>query len=202
MLALDKLVHRELLKVGLDHHWVPEHITSSIYPMGFNDNRVSWVGVRYAKAKTVQYIKEMKLSTDGLGFPKYACIQFCLVDRAFEINLFHSVKNNAVDRDYLYGQLRNKDFAERLVREIESLKGNGLVWHIAGVEPFEIDARDAEDFLTFYKQDSEGRESCLVYSISPDDNRLRSESSICETIIEKAITLMPLLEIVSKSWGI
>jgi len=200
LLVLDKRVSREFQKVGLVHHWMDAHITSVIRPMDFNDNCVSWIGVRYARAKTVSCIRELKLSGDGYGFPKYACIQFCLTDGGFEINLFHAVKNDAVDRDYLHSQIGDAAFASELIKAIDELKGYGLYWHIDGFEPFEFDSRPANEFIEFYKQDENGRTSSLSYWVEPDDIRLFDEESILEMVMEISLLLIPLLDLVSTNW--
>ena len=197
---INNLVKKEMLNIGLDHHWVDQYITSQPEPNPTNEYKVNWIGVRYFKKNTVKQIKKLKLAGDGFGAPKYSCIQFSLFDEGFTINLFHAVKNGAVDRDFLKNQMTNLNFRKRLIACIESLKGNNLVWHASNVE-FKFDKEDSSNFIEYYKEnDKEGTESFLSYLIPPDDIILKDVNSICETVVEKTKLLLPMLNLVASNW--
>lgn len=202
LLLLNNNVIKDIQKLGLEHHWIEELITSKIDPNPTNENRVVWVGVRYLKKDTIKYVKEFKLAKDGLGIPKYACIQFALNGDNFAINIFHAVKKGAHDRQYMGNMMPKQDFKQKLIEQIEVLKGKRkkLSWHISEKE-FDIDSRNADDFIDFYREnDREGRESFLSYKMQPDDERLKDVDAISKVIVEVARDFFPLYSLISADW--
>jgi len=204
LLILDSLVQEKLGKLELAHHWRPENVTSGIIPNEqFNQNKVNWCGVRYSRKKTVDYVRELKLSGDGHGFPKYACMQFCLTPWGFEVNLFHAVRKDAVDRDFFRDQRVYKAYREDVTRELGLLRGNTYRWCI-GDEDFALDDRDPEDFMAWHKEKDDiypETESCLVFHTNPDDPSLKTASTISSVIMTHVNKMLPLFKLMSKRWG-
>ncbi len=200
LLAVNALVKNPLNKNGLVHHWRSENITSTIVPLEYNRFQVEWCGVRYTRKETAQYIQEMKLAGEGYGFPKYACLQFCLLADRFAINLFHAVKHEAVDRDYFYKAILSKEFCDDVATEIKKLQGYNLFWY-AGDGCFSVDDDNASDFIEWYKEnDRDGAETYLARDYKPDDPVLKSAQSISNEFVKFAKILLPLFDKVSFGW--
>jgi len=202
LLEIDASVQASMTKLGLAHHWWPDNITSTIEPNDFNQHRVAWCGIRYTRSDSVKYIRELKLNEDGYGFQKFACIQFCIVPNACEINLFHAVKNEAVDRDSFRTRLNSdRQLAERVTREIDKLKGHSLYWH-AGEGEFQIDNAEPDDFTQWYlKNDASGYETFLALYLDPDDPVLKNASTISKAFVEYTELLLPLYKLMAHQWG-
>ena len=197
ILRIHEKVYPILNKENIHCHWVKNNITSLIIPDAINFWKVSWIGVRYGKHENE--VKSMM--SDEFGFPKHSCLQFSINPDGFAINLFHAVRRDAVDRDYLHKNI-NK-LKDRIITELDKLKGEGLEWVIHdNIEnrdyTFKIDNERSEDFITFYKEnDDEGRESYLSYFLEPDDDNLKDVNSISTIVIEKIKLLLPLYNLLA-----
>lgn len=204
LLGVNALVQKPMQAMGLAHHWSDNHITSTIDPNKFNRERVEWCGVRYTRKDTVQYIRETKRlgdSEDGFGFQKFACLQFCIISSGFEINLFHAVRNSAVDRNQFQNAILDKAVRAAVEDEIEKAQGHGFIWY-AGDGEFPIDERDPGEFIKWYREnDREGAETYLAYKFAPDSPILENEQTIADAFIEYAKILTPLFDKVSHAWG-
>lgn len=202
ILEIHKKVYPTLNKENIHCHWRPENIISLIRPCVFNLGRVGWVGVRYGKHEDEINMLNIGSSKDEeLGFQKHACLQFCITSSGFEINLFHAVRRDAVDRNYMHENI-NK-IKNKIINELNKLKGENLEWVIHdNVENknyiFEIDNEKSEQFIDYYrKYDEEGRESYLAYYLEPNDNRLKDLNSISKVVIEKIKLLLPLYNLLA-----
>ena len=197
ILRIHEKVYPILNKENIHCHWVKNNITSSIIPDQYNFWKVSWIGVRYGKHENE--VKSMM--SDEFGFPKHSCLQFCINPDGFAINLFHAVRRDAVDRDFLHENINN--LKNKIISELDKLKGEDLIWVIHdNVEDrdytFEIDNEKSEDFINFYKEkDDEGRESYLSYFLEPDDDNLKDVNSISKIVIEKIKLLLPLYNLLA-----
>lgn len=201
LLQIHAQVYPEINKLGLFCHRSKDHITSLTFPCKYNHGKVGWMGVRYGKSP--KEIDQLNLGTESkeeeYGFQKHGCIQFCVGADGFEINLFHAVRHDAIDRAYLHENLKKQ--ATSIIKEIEKLNGQGMVWRIAGINDdaklvdFDFDSNDAKDFISYYKKyDEDGLESFLYLSYKPDDPRIQTLQSIKELVIEKTKLLFPLYQ--------
>ena len=203
ILEINSNIYEQVKKLKIYHHWRKSNITSLITLNQYNFYRVAWMGVRYGKSK--EQIDELNYGAgkgdDIFGFQKHACLQYCIASNGFEVNLFHAVKNGAVDRGYLDKNLEK--LAPKIIEEVEKLKGEGCYWTITGdgldePEYFYFDDEDGESFINYYKKyDKEGRESFLSYYLEPDDEVLEDIDSISEFILEKFEKLLPLYNLLS-----
>ena len=202
ILNIHNKVYPSLSKENIYCHWRSENITSLIRPCEFNFGRVNWIGVRYGKSKfEIDQLNIGAYKNEELGFQKHACLQFCITPNGFEINLFHTVRRDGVDRSYLHEKIN--EIKSEIIKELDNLKGQGLKWIIYDdinkkSYIFDIDSDISSDFIDFYKKyDNEGRESSLVYYLKPNDNRLKDINSISDVIIEKIKLLLPLYNLIS-----
>jgi HKD family nuclease len=202
ILKIHKKVYSTLNKENIHCHWRPENITSLIRPCEFNFGRVGWVGVRYGKHKDEIDILNIGSEKDEeLGFQKHSCLQFCITSSGFEINLFHAVRRDAVDRNYLHENINS--LKSKIVKELDKLRGEGLEWIIHDNAQdkdyiFKIDNEKSEDFISFYKKyDEEGRESYLAYYLEPDNDNLKDLNSISKVVIEKIKIFLPLYNLLA-----
>ena len=197
MLSIHKKIYKNIKELGIDCHWRKDNITSLIRPCQYNKGKVDWIGVRYGKQEWE--IKTLnKGAIDGeLGFQKHACIQYAIAANGFEINLFHSVPHDAVDRDELHRKLMNLEDRKKIENELRKLKGHGICWHIDDAK-FYLDKDDISKFYDFYiYNDSEGKLSSLGKFFEPDDINLKDEESICNLVNEYVSLLIPLYNLVS-----
>lgn len=198
MLDIHNLIYRDVKKLGIECHWRKDNITSLIRPCQYNRGKVDWVGVRYGKKE--QEIKSLNKGAERdeeLGFQKHACIQYAIGAYGFEVNLFHSVPHDAVDRDELHKRLESPDYRKKIENELTRLKGNGFYWHIDDAK-FEIDTDDISTFYKFYLgNDSDGKLSSLCKFFKPDDINIKDQESICKNIIKYIKILIPLYNLVS-----
>lgn len=204
LLDIHNITIIKIRKMGLDCHWRPDNITSLINPCVFNKHVVTWVGIRYGSKVIKEFARKLDPKDAAHGFQKYACLQFNLNRKGFEVCLFHAVPHDAVDRSYVYGKLSDKIYKQKIINEIEILKGYGLVWHIydESIECplFEFDTENAKDFIEFYmKNDQEGRESYLSYFVAPNDCRLKNEESISKLVIEMIEVMKPLYNVMANT---
>ncbi|RSC94245.1 NgoFVII family restriction endonuclease [Clostridium butyricum] len=198
ILAVNEYIYNDVKKLGVYHHWRNSNITSLIRPCVYNNGKVGWVGARYGKHE--EEIKVLNVGADKdeeLGFQKHACLQYCITQYGLEINLFHAVKRDAVDRGYLHEKITS--LAPKIVDEIDNLKGKSYVWYIDNDKySFHIDKRDSKEFIEFYqKYDLEGRNSYLAYFISPDDKILESKETLGDFILQEFQKLIPLYNLLS-----
>jgi uncharacterized protein YktB (UPF0637 family) len=215
LISIHKLLQKHVVELDLHPHWNSKNITSGIEPNMYNHNRVSWIGVRYGK--TEHEVKQLNAflsppkgysgsKDEYMGFQKHSCIQFCLVRSGFEIVLFHAVANDAVDRGYLTDLIEQNDKKKinRIIREIEKLKGEGFKWYITDtkndkvITTFSFDENEAKDFITFYKAyDRAGYESFCRYSLFPDHPILRDRKEIAKFVYKKIKQLLPLYQLIT-----
>lgn len=198
ILAVNEYIYNDVKKLEVYHHWRNSNITSLIRPCKYNNGKVGWVGARYGKHE--EEIKVLNVGADKdeeLGFQKHACLQYCITQYGVEINLFHAVKMDAVDRGYLHEKITS--LAPKIVDEIDNLKGKSYVWYIDNDKySFHIDKRDSKEFIEFYqKYDLEGRNSYLAYFISPDDKILESKETLGDFILQEFQKLIPLYNLLS-----
>ena len=198
MLDIHEKIYKDVKSLGVDCHWRKDNITSLIRPCQYNKGKVDWIGVRYGKKE-----QEIKLLNEGasrdeeLGFQKHACIQFAIGAYGFEVNLFHSVPHDAVDRGVMHKRLMDLNYRKKIENELMKLKGNGFYWHIDN-EKFYIDKDDISTFYDFYiSNDRDGRLSSLCKSFTPDDINIKDKESICNTVIKYIEMLIPLYNLVS-----
>ncbi|MBQ3422103.1 MAG: phospholipase D family protein [Romboutsia sp.] len=198
VLEIHNEVYSKVKKLGINCHWRKDHITSLTRPCNFNYGKVDWLGVRYGK--TEYEIKALNTGADkgeGLGFQKHACIQYAITGYGFEVNLFHSVAKDAIDRNIIHQRLRDDKFRKCIENELIRLKGHGFVWRIND-EEFYLDRDDISEFYKFYlENDCEGKFSSLAKVFKPDDEEIKSLDNICNTIYEYIEMLIPLYNLVS-----
>lgn len=128
-------------------------------------------------------------------------LTICIIPSGFEINLFHAVSNEAVDRDQFRISILNKELCAEVETAIRNVHGHGFVWY-AGEESFSIDDREPDEFIQWYRDnDKEGFETYLTYHFTPDNPALESQQSIAEVFLEYAKILLPLFDKVSYRWG-
>ncbi|WP_312337981.1 phospholipase D family protein [Anaerospora hongkongensis] len=203
LLTVHRIVYPHIKKMNLNCHWNPANITSLIRPCIYNKGRVGWIGVRYGKSRDeVMTLNVGAASHDEeYGFPKHACLQFCITSIGFEICLYHSVRHDAVDRGYVHDRLDNNTYQNSLAKAIEKLTGQGMVWKIWDSDichSFEINEMKPEEFITYYKlYDREGRDSYLSYMIEPEDPRLKDTKVISKLIVEKINLMLPLYQVMA-----
>ncbi|OUN51697.1 hypothetical protein B5G18_12505 [Clostridium perfringens] len=202
ILKIHSNVYLILNKENIHCHWITQNITSLIRPCEFNFGRVGWIGVRYGKSKEeIDILNIGSSKNESLGFQKHSCLQFSIIQNGFEINLFHAVRRDAVDRGYLHENI-NK-LKDKIIIELDKLKGEGFKWIIHTGEEnkdyvFNIDDEKSEDFIKFYNRyDEEGRESYLSYYLEPDDYRLENIDSISKVVVEKMKLLVPLYNLLA-----
>ena len=93
----------------------------------YNKYRVDWMDIRYGK--TEEEVKDLNVGLtkdEELGFQKHAYIQYAISPYGFEVNLLHSVPNDAIDRDYIHKRLMDLDFRQDIEKELNKLKGHGF----------------------------------------------------------------------------
>lgn len=198
ILEIHEKIYNKVKKLGIDCHWKKNHITSLTKPCVFNYGKVDWLGVRYGK--TEYEVKELNIGTDkgeGLGFQKHACIQYAISAYGFEVNLFHSVPNDAIDRNIIHERLKDEKVRKNIENELIRLKGHGFIWRI-NEDTLDIDRDDISEFYKFYlSNDCEGKFSSLSKIFSPDDEEIKSLDSICEITYKYIEMLIPLYNLVS-----
>lgn len=199
ILEIHNLIYKDIKKLGVSCHWRKENISSLIRPCMYNHYRVDWMGVRYGK--TEDEVKGLNVGVSSkdeeLGFQKHACIQYAISPYGFEVNLFHSVPKEAIDRDYLHKKLIELDFRQSLEEELYKLKGYGFTWSIDS-EKFSLDDNDISEFCDFYlEHDCEGKFSSLSVFFAPDDDEIKDLDSICEVVKKYVKMLVPLYNLVS-----
>lgn len=204
LLSIHELVYPKVKKLNINCHWDKNHITSLIRPCFYNNNRVTWMGVRYGKTeREVKLLNEGASKDDVYGFQKHASLQFCIYAEGFEVNLYHAVAHGAVDRGYVHEKLEDKSYQKKLIEEIRKLKGNEISWCIEDFiteerEYFYFDERVPEDFIKFYRdQDREGKKSYLSFYFRPDSNSLKTMNAVAGLVIEKAEMLLPLYSLMA-----
>ncbi|MDA8227753.1 MAG: phospholipase D family protein [Desulfitobacterium hafniense] len=200
MLAIHDKVYSKIKKLGVNCHWNPKHVTSVIRPCVYNKGRVGWLGIRYGKTKKEVDILnqwlDYKEKDEIKGFQKHGCLQFCIVPKGFEINLFLAVRHDAIDRAYV--QEKMDQLEPRITKEISKLQGYGMTWEIYNdatdeYHYFEIDNEEAEGFCKFIqKYDRDGFESYLKLFYPADDKALSNIDSISDEIINYITLLKPL----------
>ena len=202
LLKIHDSVYSTLKKENIYCHWRKDNITSLIRPCKFNNGKVAWVGVRYGKSK--REIDELKYGVENdedLGFQKHACLQFSIAASGFEVNLFHAVRRDAIDRNYMHENIDKYKY--KIENELDKLKGEGLKWVVYDKSEtksyvFDIDNKKSEEFIEFYKKyDEDGRESYLLYYLPPDDVNLKNLSSISKFVIDKIKILVPLYNLLA-----
>ncbi|MBS2967792.1 phospholipase D family protein [Metabacillus sp. KIGAM252] len=212
--SIHKLLKKHVNLLDLHEHWKLNNLTSGIEPNHFNHNRVSWIGVRYGK--TEQEVKQLNAflppsrgsytSDEYMGFQKHGCIQFCLVGNGFEIVLFHSVANDAVDRGTMHDIINKPDKVkiESIIREVSILKGKGFTWFVTDakndkvIASFSFDKKDAKDFINFYKNyDKPGFESYCSYLLLPDSDILKDRITLAKFTLKKIKQLLPLYQLIT-----
>lgn len=200
LLNIHERINEHIITLGLHCHWNLNHITTQIVPSIFNKGKVNWLGVRYGKTEAeVKLLNYNATKDEMLGFQKHACIQFSLGEEEFAVGLFHAVSHDAIDRSYLHERLENAAFKQKLIKEIEKLKGYEFIWYIHNngeFEEFDLDNESASNFVEFYQNhDRDGVESYLSYHISPDDDQIRTIDSIVRLILERVKLLLPIYEL-------
>lgn len=198
ILAVNEYIYNDVKRLGVYHHWRNSNITSLIRPCKYNNGKVGWVGARYGKHE--EEIKALNLGADKdeeLGFQKHACLQYCITQYGVEINLFHAVKRDAVDRRYLQENINS--LAPKIIDELDKLKGRSYVWYIDNDQySFDIDKSESKEFTEFYKKyDMEGRNSYLAYFISPEDIILENRETLGDFILQEIKKLIPLYNLLS-----
>ena len=199
ILDIHKSIYRKVKALDIDCHWNPNNITSLIRPCQYNKGRVAWLGVRYGKNE--YEIKELKTNLtnkdEELGFQKHACIQYAIGSYGFEVNLFHSVPHDAVDRGVMHKRLMDKVYRKKIEDELRKLRGHGFYWDIDG-EQFSIDNDDISTFYDYYiSNDCEGKFSSLCKFFEPDDIEIKDKKSICDVVNKYVELLIPLYNLVS-----
>lgn len=202
LLVVNDYIYKRVKKLGIYHHWRDNNITSLIRPCVYNHERVAWIGVRYGKHENEIKKLNVGVEKDGeLGFQKHACLQYSINPHGVEINLFHAVKRDAVDRSYLHEKISN--LSPKIINEIDKLKGEAYIWCIYDeLEDkeyyFDIDKSEPKDFIAFYKKyDMDGRDSFLTYFVNPDDELLENENVLGDFILEELEKLVPLYNLLS-----
>ena len=200
MLEIHDIIYPQIKKLGLDCHWNPKHISSMIRPCEYNRGRVGWLGIRYGKSKKEVDVVNQWLDANEKdeikGFQKHGCLQFCIIPDGFEINFFLAVRHDAIDRAHV--QEKMNQLKPLIKKEIQKLKGYGMVWEIYNEETddyyvFQIDDEDANEFCNFLqKYDKDGCTSYLKLYYTVDDDALVDIKSICKEIITYFKKLIPL----------
>ncbi len=207
LLDINNDIKDEIKKYNLYNHWNPDNITSSIIPNIFNNYAVNWIGIRYGRNKEEIDSLNVNLSSKDdskLGFQKYSCLQFNLTLTCFEVGIYHAVTHDAVDRMIMREKLEKNNvyFKNRLLEELQKLKGNNLNWNIwSKVDEkekiFSIDTEDINNFIQFYlDNDIDGCSSSIMFQIAPNDQRLKNKEEIEKLILEKIKILIPLYKII------
>jgi len=202
MLEIHKAIYKDVQKMNLHCHRRKDNITSLIRPAVYNHHSVGWLGIRYGKSPNELEILNKGAEKDEiLGFQKHSCLQFSITKRGFEINMFHAVPNDAVDRVHVHSKLADMAFVDNIIDKINCLKGNNLFWNIYENDTrieFDIDNENGASFIDFYrKHDMSGRESFLSYSLEPDDPRIKDLHSIASLVVSKIKLLLPLYQAMS-----
>jgi hypothetical protein len=206
LLKIHNNIYSQVKKLNLSCHWRKDNITSLIRPCVYNKGEVGWMGVRYGKSEVE--IKTLNAGTQSkdeeFGFQKHACLQFSISSYGFEVNLFHAVSHDAVDRDYVHKMIGDNNYKKRIIGEIENLKGNNMVWKIFDTvnndveQQFVIDSENPKDFIDFYKHyDIDGKESFLSYFVEPDNPQLKDTNSISSMILKKFPLYIPLYKLMA-----
>jgi uncharacterized protein YktB (UPF0637 family) len=197
MLRIHEKIYPKVKKLGISCHKRPDNVTSLIIPSVYNHYMVAWMGVRYGKTpKEIDALNYGAEKDDIYGFQKHGCLQFCLVDNGFEVNLFFAVKNDAVDRDYIGENI--KKLKPKIEIELEKLQGYGMKWVINDDFTgerfyFDIDTQASSAFFDYFKKyDQPGRESYLLVYYPPDDEVLKTLDDICIEVLETIKLLVPL----------
>ncbi len=214
LLHIHSLVKERMKELDLHPHRNEDFILSGIIPNDSNRNRVSWLGIRYGKSPKVlssykgkgAYWSKTK-EADKLYL--HANIQVGIRGEGVFINIFHSIANGAMDREYFHEKLYQPEVQEAIEECFKLLKWNGFKWRI--YEPnenvvkvdFFIDEEDPKDFMSFYaKNDAEGVESYLLCNFSPNDSRIKTAENIADTAFEIAKILAPLYHTISNTEGL
>lgn len=189
-------IHEQILpilqKMGLKCHYNKKNITNSIVLISMNKQQLRWLGVRYWND-----VSKLKILKDSdVGAAKFSNLQFCLTSNHFQIELFHAVPNDAIDRAYLHNHINQ--IQEKIIKELQSIvkKVDGMVWIIQNDQnqiEFDFTKEEVEDFIPFYKEnDQEGYFSELSIAFEPNDERIKTKEGICKLIIETFEVLLPL----------
>lgn len=199
ILDIHHSIYKKVKSLDIDCHWNPNNITSLIRPCKYNKGKVEWLGVRYGKNE--YEIKELNNNLtnkdEELGFQKHACIQYAIGASGFEVNLFHSVPNDAVDRGVIHNRLMDKSYRKKIENELRKLRGHGFYWNIDG-ERFSIDNDDINTFYEYYiRNDCEGKFSSLCKFFEPDCIEIKDKNSICDVVTKYIEILIPLYNLVS-----
>ncbi|MDR9855632.1 phospholipase D family protein [Paenibacillus sp. VCA1] len=205
LLNLNDILKYELVKLNLHNHWAssknPKWTTSQIEPSSYNHDRVSWICVRYGKHK-----KNALLGGGSAehyeSFVKHACMQVTVVEDGIQIGLFHATANGAIDRNYLRSKIDS--LRDEIHYQIAKLRGEQLVWHIYDpkanrtIRSFKIDEENPNDFVDFYKKyDAEGYESFCISQLQPDDENLKTVSTIVQIAKGKIEKMHPLYRLIT-----
>ena len=198
MLTIHQKIYPSISKLGIAHHKRKENITSLIKPHPTNQFSVAWLGVRYGKTpREVDVLNIYKDKDEDIyGFQKHGCLQYSIGSEGFDINLFLAVRHEAIDRDYIHGNLGK--LRPKIETELKKLRGLGLEWVIWDNDNrksiiFDVDSEDPGAFCTFFKQnDRDGRESYLRKYYEPDDDILKTKETIGVEVIRIMSILLPL----------
>ena len=187
--------------INLHLHWSSNHQTSLTFPAVYNRYRVAWLGVRLGKHQDeVMRLSEGAENDEFIGFQKHACLQFAVTGEGFETSLYHSVKNDAVDRPFLLEQLHKSEYRNKLVSALRGLQGRSCFWVVGGGKTFYFSKQNPEEFPRFYlDNDREGYNSYLMFFYKPDDERV-SKANIKDTILADFKLFYPLYELVAKRY--
>lgn len=198
MLDIHEKIYRDVKSLGIDCHWRKDNITSLIRTCQYNNGKVDWIGVRYGKNEPeIKELNKWASKDEELGFQKHACIQYAISAYGFEVNLFHSVSHDAVDRGEIHRRLIDPTYKNRIENELEKLKGHDFYWRIDDIK-FEIDKEDIGRFYKFYiENDREGRVSSLCKVFAPDDINIKDQESICNIVSKYIRMLIPIYNLVS-----
>jgi len=198
ILDIHNNIYKDIKRLGVNCHWRKDNISSLIRPCKYNKHSVDWMGVRYGK--TEEEVKGLNIGAskdEELGFQKHACIQYAISPYGFDVNLFHSVPKEGIDRDYMHKKLMEYDFRQNVEKELHKLKGHGFTWNLDD-EKFSIDSNDISEFCDFYlKNDCEGKFSSLSIFFAPNDDEIKDLDSICKVVKNYVRMLVPLYNLVS-----
>jgi len=198
MLKIHSRIYPQIKKLGISCHKREDNITSLINPCVYNHHTVAWNGVRYGKtpAEIDAFNFGSNKDDEIYGFQKHGCLQYCLVNSGFELNLFLAVKHDAWDRYHMHERLNA--LRPNIEEEIEKLQGYGMEWVVWDDElpepfTFDFDTESPQSFCDFFKKyDRDGRTSCLCLYYEPDNEILEDFDFICEEVVEKIELLVPL----------
>lgn len=199
MLSIHKMIYPQIQRLGINCHWNEKNITSMTIPCEYNRGRVAWLGIRYGKLKkeidVVNQNLDPREKDDMKGFQKHGCLQFCIIPKGFEINLFLAVKHDAIDRSHVQKHLG--ELKSSIEKEISKLTGYGMLWEIYNdmtgeSYEFDIDKRNADEFCEYLKNDQDGCESYLKLFYSADDERIKTKESIAKEVVTIMEVLNPL----------